>query len=482
MGTISTHFGRMARLGMAAIAVAILLVFSSEALAHAGERAHIMILPTGYYLAGGAIAVALSFFLLTVIPPGPLDRLVRMRAELLALPVWLRLPGSVLAFVLVLFLLFAGFAGSRDPLSNPLPLMVWTVFWVGLTLLQGLFGNLWWWINPLYAPWRLVSALRGTGKPILRLPEGMGYWPAIVLFACFAWFELVFPAPDDPERLAWALAIYTVFNIAACVVFGYETWTRRGECLSVFLGMIARMAMLEADEADAAGRRRLRLCVPGAKLANATALPLTGAAFLLLALSTVSFDGLMLTFFWLSAIGVNPLEFPGRSEVMAANTIGLFGMFAALAGVFFASIFIGERLAGAKLSYAKTAGRLVWSIIPISLVYHFSHYLGALLVDGQYALAALSDPLIRGWDLFGTAGLHVQAGLVLGARATWIFWNVQAGAIILGHLIAIAMAHVIAYRIHGSARKAALSQVALALLMVFYTAFGLWLLASPTAG
>lgn len=456
------------------------LLWPAAALAHAGDRAHIMILPTGYYLVGGAVAVALSFILLALVPPGPLERQVDRRLGELALPVWLRLAGSITCLLLVLGLLYVGFVGSRDPLSNPLPLMVWTVFWIGLTLVQGVFGNLWWWISPLYAPWRLVVALRGSRRPVAALPQGLGYWPAIALFVGFAWFELVYPAPDDPERLAWVLGAYLAFNVVAVVIFGYENWMKRGECLSVFLGMISRMGVIEATDPEG-GRRRVRLCWPGAKLAAAPPLPLSGAAFLLLALSTVSFDGLLLTFFWLSTIGINPLEFPGRTDVMAANTLGLFAMFGLLAGAFFTSIWIGEKLVGSRRPFPEVAGRLVWSIIPISLVYHFAHYLSALLVEGQYALAALSDPLMRGWDLFGTAGMHVQAGLVLGARATWMFWNIQAGAIVLGHLIAIAMSHVIAYRIHGDARDAAMSQIALALLMVFYTAFGLWLLSSPTA-
>ncbi|HEU4987504.1 MAG TPA: hypothetical protein VFT89_10610, partial [Rhizobiaceae bacterium] len=110
------------------------------------------------------------------------------------------------------------------------------------------------------------------------------------------------------------------------------------------------------------------------------------------------------------------------------------------------------------------------------------HYLTALLVNGQYALAALSDPLSNGWDLFATAGFHVQAGVALGAQSAWIIWNAQAAAIIGGHVLAVIIAHVIACRIHGSQRDAMISQIPLAALMVGYTVFGLWLLSSPTAG
>jgi hypothetical protein len=208
----------------------------------------------------------------------------------------------------------------------------------------------------------------------------------------------------------------------------------------------------------------------------------SGLLFLLLALSTVSFDGLMRTFFWFGLFGLNPLEFSGRSSVIGISSFGLVGMFAALTLGFVGAVWIGDWLTSKRVGWRKAAGALVWSIIPISIAYHFSHYLVALVINGQYALAALSDPLMNGADLFGTAGMHVQAGLLMGADSAWLVWNLQSAAIIGGHVLAVAVAHVIAARLYGDARNAALSQLPLAALMVGYTVFGLWLLSSPTAG
>jgi hypothetical protein len=59
-----------------------------------------------------------------------------------------------------------------------------------------------------------------------------------------------------------------------------------------------------------------------------------------------------------------------------------------------------------------------------------------------------------------------------------VIWNLQAGAIVLGHVVAVFAAHAIAGRRHGHA--GALSQAPLAALMVGYTVFGLWLLSTPT--
>ena len=455
------------------------VLWVGDAFAHAGDRGHVLLLPTGHYIFGGAIAVALTFLVLALVPPRPLDDLARLRLRIDSLPTWPRLAASTLCCALLAGLLAAGWFGSRDPLSNPLPLLVWTLFWVGLTLAQGVFGNIWWWINPWYAPWRVLSLLTGR-RDTPGLPGRMGYWPAVILFAAFAWFELVYPAPDDPARLATVLAVYFVLNLIAALIFGYEAWMRQGECLSVFLRMISRLAIV--DGGPPVGKRRtIALCLPGAKLADAPPLPLSGVVFLLLALGSVSFDGLMRTFFWLGLNGINPLEFPGRTAVLWISSYGLFLTATILAAAFFGAVALGGRMSG-KQAAANAAGALVWSIIPISMAYHFSHYLAALVINGQYALAALSNPLATGADLFGTATFNVQAGILMGADGAWLVWNLQAAAIIGGHLLAIMVAHVIAFRLHGSNEAATRSQLPLAILMVVYTVFGLWLLSSPTAG
>jgi hypothetical protein len=446
---------------------------AGEAHAHAGDRGFVLLLPTGYYMIGGALAVAASFVILALVPAAPLERLARCRPEILRLRADGRTVVSLLSFLVLATLLYAGVAGSRDPLSNPLPLVFWTVWWVGLTLLVGIFGNLWRWLEPWYGPARLL--LRDADRPPLILPEKAGYWPAIVLFFAFAWFELVYPAPEDPQRLALVLAVYWIANFAGILLFGHRAWTGRVECFSVFFAMVARLSPF-----GRAAEGALTLSLPGARAAGAEPLPVSGALFLLLALASVSFDGLSRTFFWLGLLGINPLEFPGRSAVLWSGTFGLLGAFLVLSLLFFGCVRLGQALARGGVSVSRAAGALVWSLLPIALAYHFAHYLTALVINGQYALAAISDPLSRGWNLFGTAGYHVLAGATAGHESAWLIWNAQAAAIIAGHIVAVAIAHVAAFRLHGGERTAAFAELPLALLMVGYTVFGLWLLSTPT--
>lgn len=467
--------GRAALLAL--LAACAFALSATPALAHASDRGHVLLLPTGYYAWGGAAAVAASFLVLTLLPPARLERFWSRSLALPAIGERPRTAVSLASFALFAVLVAAGLHGSRDPLSNPLPLTIWTLMWVGLTVLHGLLGNLWAWLNPWYGPYRLIKRLTGLRSPLARLPAWTGCWPALALLFGFAWFELVDPAPDDPARLAVAAGLYFAASLAAMLVFGFGEWSRRGEFLSVFFAIVARFAPLARDRDG-----RLRLGFPGARLLDAEPLPASGTAFILLALSSVSFDGLSRTFLWLGLNGVNPLEFPGRTALTGTSTAGLVLAFLALAWLFLLSVAAGRKMAGGPHSLAESAGLLVWSIVPIALAYHVAHYLTALLINGQYALVALSDPFGRAWNLIGTAHIHVEAALTAGAGPAWVLWNIQAGAIIAGHVLAVLVAHGLAFRLYADPKRAALSQVPLALLMIGYTVFGLWLLATPTAG
>ena len=94
----------------------------------------------------------------------------------------------------------------------------------------------------------------------------------------------------------------------------------------------------------------------------------------------------------------------------------------------------------------------------------------------------MSDPFARGWDLLGTAAMHVHAGIVAGAQSAWVIWNLQAAAIIAGHVVAVLAAHLFADRLYPDRAAAARALIPLTLLMIGYTVFGLWLLATPTVG
>ena len=493
-----THGNPVNSLRCAALALALWVSGTDPLFAHGSARGLVMLLPTGYYQTGAALAVAASFALLLWLPRGLLRRFKACAPPLFHplheqehdhehAPV--RWP-SLLSFCLLGVLLAAGYLGNPDPLANPLPLSVWTLWWVGFTLLQCVFGNLWPLLNPWSGPLgvlgRLFPRLRPGRGALLKPPRALGYAPAVVLFLGFAWFELIDPAPDNPGRLADAVLGYWCFTLTACLLFGEKYWLHYAEPFSVFFRLIGGCSPFTGRVANGGrgnGRRpNVRLpgvCLPGAQLVSMAPMPLSGVLFVLLTLSAISFDGFNKTFTWLGLLGINPLAFPGRSAVLAGNTLGLLLAFAALAAVFFLSVALGCRVAGKPEFFARACGRLIYSLIPISLVFHFAHYLAALLINSQYALSAFNDPFNLGWNLLAAENYRVTASFLTHLPSVTVIWRVQTVVIVLGHVIGITVAHLVAVDLFGAAKTAAASQVFLAALMVSYTVFGLWLLSTP---
>jgi len=446
---------------MRTLLLAALALVAAPAAAHTSERGFVMLLPTGLYILGGALVVALSFAVMGAVPWRAFERLTRWRRPLVPFPDTRGAWPSAVSLALLVLLVVAGFTGTRDPLENPLPPFVWSLWWVGFTFLVAVFGNLWRVLNP----WRALHRLLWRGAPLLAYPGWLGAWPAVATYFGFAWFELVHPAPFDPGLLAAVCAAYALFTLAAMVLFGAEAWLARGEAFSVFFRMVGWLSPLRLE----AGR--LALGVPCAGLLEAGALGRGLAAFVLLALASVSFDGLSRTFWWLDLIGENPLEHPGRTDLLGRNTLGLAGTWLAMLAVYAAAV----RGRGGF-------GRYVVAIVPIAFGYHFAHYLTSFTLDAQHALRALADPFGRGWNLTGFRDWHVTASFLADHETVHRIWNVQVAAIVAAHVAAVWIAHAIALREHASARAALLSQAPLTLLMVGYTVFGLWLLSPPVAG
>jgi hypothetical protein len=97
------------------------------------------------------------------------------------------------------------------------------------------------------------------------------------------------------------------------------------------------------------------------------------------------------------------------------------------------------------------------------------------MVEGQIIIGRLSDPFGFGWDLFGTADYKVDIS-VISAKFVWFF---SLAAIVVGHIVAVYLAHAEAMRIYDDRGKALRSQLPMLALMVGYTMLSLWIIAQP---
>lgn len=447
--------------------IILLLFLAGQVAAHVSEKALVLLLPTDVYIKSGAIAVALTILALAFVPHRLFEHWTRSYT-VLSLPALDRHQVlSLLSTIVLISAVLLGVIGSRDPLANPLPLLIWTVWWISLPIIQGVFGDIWRSINP----WSGFHQLLG-GRTFVTLPKSLKYWPAIPIFAAFALFQVADIAPADPDRLAVFVGGYWLFTMAMTLTFGGE-WLRRCEPFSIYFTQLSKLSTFWRNGGE------IRAAFPGSRLFNAKC-ETSLALLILMALAAGSFDGLNETFWWLAKIGINPLEFPGRSAVALENSLGVIGGMLALGLVFSSFLWVGLKLANAQSQFASLFPRFALSLIPIAMGYHLAHYLTSFLVDSQYAIKSLSDPFGTGADYLDLGHHYVTTSFFNVPAMVKLIWLTQAGAIVLGHVLAVLIAHGIALQALGTQRRAILSQIPIGTFMVIYTFFGLWILAQPT--
>jgi len=440
------------------------MMLCGPAQAHVSERALVLLLPTEIYIRSGVVAVALTVVLLFLIPPSAFRVLFRSFPLFSAPKLGLSGVISLLSMALLFAVIYAGFAGSRDPLANPLPLLIWTFWWILMPVVSAVFGDVWRALNPWSGLYGLLRL-----KPLLSMPAPSFAAPVILLL--FSLFVVTDIAPDDPDRLAVVVLSYWGFTFAMMVLFG-TAWLRDCEPFTIYFAQIAKLSPIS-------GGPRLEISTPGTRLIRANG-SLTLAVLIIVALGAGSFDGFNETFFWLAQIGVNPLEFPGRSAVALPNAVGL----CLAVGLLFLTIcfcmIFGLRLVGGTHLFGSLFPRLTLSLLPIALGYHIAHYLTSFMVGVQYGLKAASDPMSTGQDLLGIGQTYVTTSFFNVPSTVEAIWLTQAAAIVIGHILAVLIAHAIALDAFKDHKKATISQLPVTAFMVAYTFFGLWILAQPT--
>ncbi len=450
-----------------------ILVFATfPAMAHVSEQGLVLLLPTLLYITSGVVAVILTVVMIAFLPERKVVGLFTGKVLFTLRRFDLNGATSLAAFAIMMFLVYVGFNGSHDPLANPLPLFIWTIWWTGFVFAQGVLGDLWHWVNPWTGIYGLVRKWFGVGK-FLSLPGWVGVWPGIVSLFGFVVFYLVDLSPDNPSRLATFVTLYWLYTFIGMLVFEGEQWLSHGECFTILLRAYARFSAFSINDWT------LRVGMPGWRLTEVPVVPVSFGIFVLMVLASGSFDGLNETFWWLAKIGINPLEFPGRSGVVGPTLAGLAAANLLLPAVFALTVYVGLALVDETEKFKISFGRLCLAVLPIAFAYHFSHFLSAFLVNSQYALKAATDPFASGADFLGLGEFYVTTGFFNTSDTVKLIWLTQAGAVVFGHIVAVLLSHAIALDIFGNVRKAMLSQIPTAVFMVAYTLFGLWLLASP---
>ena len=432
-------------------------------LAHGvGSRADLPI-PLGLALYGAGLAVVISFLGLVLLWRKP-----KLRGDAAGHP----LPGIVQSIVdspvtrgvaraVVLFLTLVVVAvalvGPANRNDNLAPYALYVTLWVGLIPASLLFGAFWRYVNPLRTLHAGLVKLTGPAPSEGRLPS-LGYWPAAISLLVFVWLELVLPGRAEPRTVGIFLVLYGVVQLVAGLWFG-AGWYARGDGFEVYSSLLGRLSPFGRRED---GRLVVRSPLDGVDGLRAER-GLTAVVVVLL--GSTGYDGLSRTQYWQAG--------PGRDSFMTAvpGTLGLLAMIAITAALYVGGTLLGGVLAGHPPR--QQPGLFAHSIVPIAAGYAIAHYFSLLLLDGQLTWILASNPFGQeGVDLFGTYDNAPD----YAAISTDTISYVQVGAVVVGHILGVVLAHDRAVR--TGQHRSTLGQLPLVAVMVAFTVGGLSLLLS----
>ncbi len=279
-------------------------------------------------------------------------------------------------------------------------------------------------------------------------------------------------------------------------IFGPVAWLRNAELFEVLLGWFGRVGPIgrrvvvasvcddcgeacdparcvdcpECAAAAGAGEREPQLRPWFTGLLDTRGAGWSDAAFIVLALSGVTFDGLQETIAWgtvLNAVFV-PIgsAFGYASATIVAGTGGLVATWLLFLGAFtLAASFtrwLGPR--GGRRPLRTLIGPYAATLLPIAGGYLVAHYLTLLLQGLIWVPELIRDPRAQ-----------------VAPQLDWIpisaVWYLSVTAIVLGHVVAIVLAHRLALR--DAPQRPVLAGLPLVMLMVAYTVLSLWIIAQP---
>jgi hypothetical protein len=358
---------------------------------------------------------------------------------------------------------WAGLAmiAGQDLLTNPIFGFVFVWMWVGLVPISLLLGQFWRATNPLRTIHRGLCAVARVDpeQGLLSLPAGIGVWPAAVGLFGFGWLELVQP---DRTTLAvlrlWAL-VWLVALVLGAIMFG-QRWIAAADPFEAYASTLAQMSIFRrvGDQ--------MRLVNPLAGL-NAWHPPPGSTAVVAALLGSTAFDSFTNTTWWIQTV---------QNSTVPATVWGTGGLLTMMIIVFvtfsLSAAWMGRYGDRPATAYPRL---MVGSLLPIVLGYVVAHYATLLIVEGQRTAINFSDPLGRGWNVFGSAEMGVNSAIFNHPTA---IAAIQALAIVGGHVFGIVCAHEKAVALLPPDR-AVRGQLPLLLVMIGYTCAGLLLLFSP---
>jgi len=442
----------------------LLLALPQIASAHAFGQLYNLPVPFWLYLYGAAATILVSFLIIGYF----LNQTTEIRSSSFQFgnlnPRFITVI-KIISAALFLLTIVTGLFGKNNSFSNFNMTFFWVIFVLGLTYLTTIIGNIYHFINPLKILTSWVEPI--IGKSLFNYPASLGYYPALILYFLFIWLELI--GQTDPIKLSIVLLFYLFINVVGVITVGQTSWFRYCEFFSVFFRLIGKVSPIEQREG------KLYLRAPFTVLLKSSAEHFSLVMFIMFMLSSTAFDGFRETlpwvtmFFWLFDRGLD--------SYAVFESIGLFLSPFIFLLMYLLLLGLGKLITRNNLSLKELALQFAFTLIPIALVYNIAHYFTLIFTEAPNIVRLFSNPFGLNWNLLGTAEFYPK--IILNAG---FVWHAQVAFILLGHVVSVYLAHVVALKLFSSHRHAIISQFPMVTLMVVFTLIGLWILAQPVMG
>lgn len=446
---------RLRRAGLALCAAAAAIALAGSAAGHTGglrsAAPESLAIPTWLFLATGGGTVGVSFILASFVTDRTFVREVHGWGGRLPEPGHLaRRAGRLASVGLLALVLYSGVAGPAEPFRNLAILVVWVGWWAGYVASAYLVGNTW----PALNPFRALAA----PLPSLDLdyPERWSAWPSVAGLLALIWLEVMTPLADDPRLLAAVVAGYAAVTLAGCVAVGADRWFESVDPVARVFRYYGRVAPVERTSEG------LRFRLPGAALADTRLVTgLDEVAFVVGVLFVTTYDGFLGTALWadVARAAVEGLGVPPLALYLAV----FLGGYALFLGTYWIAARAARDAAETFLTVETLACRFAPSLLAIAAGYHLAHYLGLFLTVSPALAAVLASPFAP-----------PQNPPLLAGLPGW-FAGLQVAFVLVGHLLAVWVAHATAYDLFPGRLQAIRSQYGVTAAMVFFTMTSLWI-------
>ncbi|WP_266081035.1 ABC transporter permease family protein [Haladaptatus caseinilyticus] len=433
-------------------------VASNAAVGLSDASSETLVVPQWLYLATGGAVIGASALLASVVTDRNFIRSVHEWRKPFSMELPLRQGAIYLARFIgvagLAIVIYRGFVGPQVPTANAAVILVFAGVRAGLTMVVYLVGNVW----PALNPWRTIAeVLPNLGRPY---PTRLGRWPAVAGLLALVWLETVTPVNKEPALLATAICAYSVLTLIGALIYTPESWFSNADPLSVtfrFYGAVGPFRWID-------GGITLRphgFDLPKSGLVSRAA----DIAFIVALIWELTFSGFVTT-----TTGVEFVKAAVGTGVPPLVVYGLLfvGGYALFLGAFWLAARFARKTGETYLTPRTLAVRFAPPLLAIAAGYHLAHYFGFFVSLLPSFVTSVVTPF------------SPPANPLVLTLPGW-FGGLTIAFILVGHILAVWLAHAEAYAAFPSRLQAIRSQYPFVLVMIAYTIISLWLISLQTA-